>query len=129
MLERAGLFRISVPIYMITQHYIPGGYFHSQHYDKSDSQVVWGVLRHPLLPCYVSNHIHSAKENSAKLCTGSSSEVLFITAYSMLILTPDGIHNDLGLKNSKLYHATVILTHISLYSYWAIVLHFHIIYC
>jgi hypothetical protein len=97
-------------MYLITRHHIPEGYIHCQHYDKSDSQVVCGVLWLPLLYCYVFSHMHSAKENSAELCTGSSSEVLLITAYSMLILTPDGIHNDLGQKKTK-FIMKVILTH------------------
>jgi hypothetical protein len=59
--------------------------------------VVWL----PLLHCYVSNCMHSGKENCARLCTGSSSKVSLFIAYSVVILTPDGIHNGMGQKVPK----------------------------
>jgi hypothetical protein len=85
-------------MYLITWHCIPEGYFHSQHHNKSNSQVAWEVVWLLLLHCYVSKCMHSGKENSAKLCTESSSKVRLFTANSVLILTPDGIHNNIEEK-------------------------------
>jgi len=87
-----------VPDYMAS--HIPKGYFHSQRHDKSNSHVAWDVVWFPLLHCCVSKCMHSGK-NSAKLCTGSSSKVSLFTAYSVLIMPPDVIHNDKGQKIPK----------------------------
>ena len=110
-METAHSSKTSVCLYLIIQHRIPKGYFHSQRHDKSNkpSGLGCGVASTSSLLCV--HCMHSGKENSAKLYTGSSSKVSLFTAYSVLILPPDVIHNVKGQKISKMNSETVILAH------------------